>query len=271
MKKEITTSIEVITPAYAEALLIGNANNRKLQVARVDGLAAQMVRGLWRENGDTIKISKTGRLLDGQHRLNAIVKSRVPQKFIVVRGLEDEVFPTIDTGKIRTAADVMGIEGAKNATGISASIKRFIAWKRTGNPFDTRPAILPTHTEILNFYQSNIVCKSVEVLLARHKINFALINKSTIGLVYLMADDAGISTEFVADFFNRVADPKIGSIEDVPFLLREKLMVDKSKRRMIPEKERAALVLKAFRAWVNGSRIKTLKLYDKDLNAFKVI
>ena len=75
---------EQSTPTYervfvdvplALELLKANSTNRELRNHVVEGYVDQMKKGQWREDtGETIKISKTGRLLDGQHRLNAIVK-----------------------------------------------------------------------------------------------------------------------------------------------------------------------------------------------------
>lgn len=49
-----------------------------------------MRNGNWKANGEAIKFSSTGRLLDGQHRLRACVKEQVPFTTLVIRGLEDE-------------------------------------------------------------------------------------------------------------------------------------------------------------------------------------
>lgn len=106
---------ETVTPAMAAKWLENNAVNRTLSSARVDNLAKTMESGGWELNGKTIVISDTGRLMDGQHRLSAVVKSNTPQKMTVIRGVSESVFHTIDTGSVRTAADVLSISGVSNA------------------------------------------------------------------------------------------------------------------------------------------------------------
>jgi hypothetical protein len=65
--------------------------------------------GNWICSPDGIIIGKTGRLLQGQHRLMAIIKSGVTCKMIVWRGVDDDVFRVLDRGKTRSASDALGI------------------------------------------------------------------------------------------------------------------------------------------------------------------
>lgn len=62
-------------------------------------------------NGDTIKFAVSGRLLDGQHRLEACVAAGQPIVSVVVEGLEDTVMSTIDIGTKRRASDALSIAG----------------------------------------------------------------------------------------------------------------------------------------------------------------
>ena len=71
--------IELITPKIAEQYLAKNSNNySRLYKATVDQYAYEMLNGEWIFNGEAIKFNKSGKLVDGQHRLSAIVKSDVP-------------------------------------------------------------------------------------------------------------------------------------------------------------------------------------------------
>lgn len=119
MKLEIKT----INKQIAEVLLENNINNRKANKDHINALATHMSSSNWKSSGDPIRISKTGRLLDGQHRLMAIVMSDTSQEFVVISELEDEVFDVIDTGKNRNAADVMSISGVNQGAAVSSVIK----------------------------------------------------------------------------------------------------------------------------------------------------
>lgn len=123
MKVEVTT----ITPAAARKYLENNPNNRRLAPSRVMHLAAMMRSGSWVMNGETIIISKSGALLDGQHRLAAVVEYGRPMDMLVATGAPDEAFTTIDTGASRSAGDILGIKGIAQATCAAAGSS--IIWR----------------------------------------------------------------------------------------------------------------------------------------------
>lgn len=120
-------SVEYITPEQATLMLKNNPNNRKLQPFRVAKLADQMKRGAWRTNGSSIVMNGEV-LLDGQHRLSAIIESGLTFPFVVVRGVPPEAFYTIDTGRSRTLADVLLIKGEARSAALSAAVRLHIAF-----------------------------------------------------------------------------------------------------------------------------------------------
>ena len=114
--------VQTITPDYAAALLAKNTSNRPFTSSHADTIANGIRRGEWKLNGDAIRISDDGVLLDGQHRLTAIVRAGVPVQSVVIGGLPRDVFDTIDIGaKRRSTADVLAIHGEKHYTTLSAA------------------------------------------------------------------------------------------------------------------------------------------------------
>jgi hypothetical protein len=100
-----------ITPRIAKEMLTRNlTNNRNLSRSYVRKLAKQMKDGSWKYNGDPIRFDIDGNLVDGQHRLSAIVLSDKTQEMNVVEGLEKDSFFTIDSGKNRKMADHFAID-----------------------------------------------------------------------------------------------------------------------------------------------------------------
>lgn len=73
MEEKITAKVETITPDIAKTMLGENVNNRRISHDNVNMFAREMRNGEWRFNGEAIKFSKDGRLLDGQHRLLAVI------------------------------------------------------------------------------------------------------------------------------------------------------------------------------------------------------
>lgn len=122
---------EVITPALAAEYLKANTNNRPCAKMRVYDLAGAMKRGEWVLNGDAIRFSEDGVLLDGQGRLKACVLAGVSFETMVVRGLPPESFKTMDLGKKRNAADALAIEGEKNTSKLVRAL-RFVLMYEAG-------------------------------------------------------------------------------------------------------------------------------------------
>lgn len=120
---EPSVAIEIITPTLAEKLLSNNPLNRNLNEDRVLRYRREMEEGRWQFNGESVKICDDGSLIDGQHRLAAIVKTQISQKSIIVRNLPREVFSTIDLGRTRTLTDLLNITGYQYADKMSGAIR----------------------------------------------------------------------------------------------------------------------------------------------------
>lgn len=95
----------IITPKLAEELLKLNVANRAVRKTNVREYAAAMKRGEWRRTHQGIGISKTGRLMDGQHRLLAVVEAGVAVEMMVTTGMEDDDFNILDQHSRRSMAD----------------------------------------------------------------------------------------------------------------------------------------------------------------------
>lgn len=128
----MTTTTEYIDPNRAAWLLAGGGKNRALVQGHADNLARQMASGLWANNGQSIVLGADGRVLDGQHRLTAIVKSGIGQTFVVVRGVDESAITTMDTGRARAASDVLSMHGYANARSLAAAVRVCMFYDRRG-------------------------------------------------------------------------------------------------------------------------------------------
>ena len=87
-------SVDVINPEEAKAFLKNNAMHRKIKQKKVDEYIKEMQDGKWRLNGKALIFDSNGRLLNGQHRLSAVVQSDTPLTTLVVRGVDPSVLET---------------------------------------------------------------------------------------------------------------------------------------------------------------------------------
>ena len=106
--------VEIISPAQAKEFLERNPHNRPLSEFTVRRYADDMQNDRWNSsNGETIKVSLNGDLVDGQHRMAALIRANRPVAMLVVRGIDPIAFKTIDAGKTRNLKDTLSLEGYK--------------------------------------------------------------------------------------------------------------------------------------------------------------
>ena len=99
-----------VTPKMARDWLDYNTDNRPLRPFVVEGLMESWARGEWKVTHQGIAFGKSGKLLDGQHRLNFIAQLPEGTKVAlnVTKDQDDSTFDAIDIGIRRTMSDVYG-------------------------------------------------------------------------------------------------------------------------------------------------------------------
>lgn len=111
-----------ITPEIAAEMLERNDRNRPASAKVARGYAQEMAAGKWRYTRVPIIFSDAGRLIDGQHRLQAVVMSGAIIEADVAFGAPDDAFAFIDIGKKRGASDIFAINGVQDYTTVSAAM-----------------------------------------------------------------------------------------------------------------------------------------------------
>lgn len=253
-------SKELITPLKAAGMLEGNDNNRTINESRVYRYAREMNDGKWMvDTGELIKISEAGRVLDGQHRLLAVIKSKKQIFFHVARGLKDDIFKSIDTGKTRSASDIFKIAGVKSAAQTSSILQLYnnIHINKSKAEKATNTLSL-TPQELLEIYNSNPEYWKDLVLFSQSMYQkFQKIwNNSEIGAFTAMLDeiDRNVSRVFIRQICEGV-----GVDNDVIILLRNILISDKmSVRNKLPVINRRALIIKTWNTFYTNKEIKRL-------------
>lgn len=137
----ISTKAVNVTPKLAEEMLERNhLNTRPLNQRRVTQLADVMKAGKWVLTHQGIALDEDGNLIDGQHRLYAIIESQVGSiPLLVTRGLDAAAtFAKVDVGKVRSVADALAIAGFTNASLLGAALRMAFTYENsTGRPWGT--------------------------------------------------------------------------------------------------------------------------------------
>lgn len=231
-----------VSPMQAETWLQQNTGNRNLPHRLVDDLARAMANGQWALNGESVKRAQDGTLLDGQHRLEAIVKAGVTVEMLVIEDLDPSAQDTMDTGRKRTAADQLAIHGHSNTNVLSAVAKRIWMWEQGNHKFAnfTQPSTL----EILALVAERpSLHRSAEIGM---RVNNAYppAGATVTGVAHQIL--LGIHEGDCAEFFAQL-ETGAHLDEGSPVLaLRTRLMKDRVHQKRVPIQQGVAIY---FRAW----------------------
>ena len=111
---------EYVNPAIATEYLEKSAGNRKERPDKISEMAEDMTAGRWFQNPHGIQFNTAGQLMDGHHRLKAVIHAGVTVRMMVFRDVPPEVGKVIDHGTPRSLAD----DGAMNGRpGLTADVQ----------------------------------------------------------------------------------------------------------------------------------------------------
>lgn len=219
-----------IGPGLATQLLKNNTINRPVSRANLKRIVMAMRDGEWQEDtGETLKFDKEGNILDGQHRLMAIVESGKSYEFMIIEGLNKSVFDVIDTGKMRSASDSLHILGVKSVVTVSGIIRRYM-YLESGKIYNkSNEAALSSNTKVVNEYQKQPkewerVTQKASVL---NKQSNRLLSKPFIGAWYKYLYD-NEPDECEVFFHKLMLGLGLTDQDDPIFLLRNMLLVNKN-------------------------------------------
>lgn len=251
MRAEVIT----ITPDMAQNFLSTNKNNRPLDRKRVAFYGEQMKNGNWLLNGEAIKFDYNGNLLDGQHRLSAIIEVKKGIQSLVVKGLVPETFKTLDSGKIRTASDILSIRNVTSSTTIAGGIAKYLFIIKGYVNIETSAVTAKTsNSDILAEYEANSELYNYLQLKAAafYRNNCRVLTTSEYVAFYRVFQTKH-SDAIIESFFNAVD-------RNAPCeVLFNKLLKNITDKRKMVGSEKSAVIIKAFNAFVENRPIKMLK------------
>lgn len=252
--------------AMAERIRGEELQNRKLTDAQVEGLVADMLRpGAWKPNGDSIRFTPGGQIIDGQGRLIALLLAcrRKPETTFVTDlrfNVPPEAFSTIDTGKKRTSADILGMVHVQNGFLMSAIAR---LWK-SYHSGQMRVQRKVTNDEVMHIVLENrdLFLEAVKITnYTRHEVK---IPGAVLGFVCAL----GLRTNRAktAQFFDQLTT-KLHLTETDPAYVLHRAIRNKAKmnqRRGAERIEAAALTIKALNAHFQEDRMEIVRWGPKE-------
>ena len=227
--------------------------NRKSGPRLVAEYAAAMVRGEWKLNHQGIAFAANGDMIDGGHRMRAVILANeevpgIEVPFMVATGLDGESMQTMDLGKRRVPADYLQMRGEINSTTLAGILRLVYCYHNV--PY--------VHTESWSRFRITPTMQS-EFLDANPGLRDSihetyplkkLFKPSALGSFWYLATQEYETSE-VATFLSQVKTGELLSRGDPALTLRELMLNAKAALRRFEAAEELALLIKAFKKFAN--------------------
>lgn len=252
-----TVKFEDVTPDKAYDLLARNTNNRQLRARQVEKYARDMKAGEWLEVGEPIEIAADGEVLNGQHRLMAVIEADKTVRLAITRGLDKKAQRVADQGVKRTFADVLRMQyGQTDANRLAAAVRLMYHYRETGilGVTGSDPAANPSIAELARTYeQEKGLADYVQITGALRNYGVMTSAGVTCALGYLFDI---IDPEEAPAFWARLKTGANLGERDPILSLRRTLSGDDRPRT---PKGQAGLIIKAFNYWREGREVQSLR------------
>lgn len=256
--KGVHAEVCIITPDRARALLRRNPDNRKISELTVESYAQDLREGRFIFNGQPIVIANSGELNDGQHRCEAVNQTGINLECLVVAGVPRASRMTVDTGKVRTVGDFVGMHGMKDANAVAAVANLLLVIEHHGagasghQPVTNRLA-KTTKSEVLSYAKMHL--QEIEKALAQvpsvGSVKVCPRARLTAALI-LFARRSG-DWEAAAQFIGSVIDGNNLHRDSPIYLARERLLREKQVHSLTPFKS-FEILIRGWNYWRAGTR-----------------
>lgn len=267
-----TTNLKVrlnlVTPSVAKNYLRYNDKNRKVSEKNLYFLSNQMKNGSFLENGESIVFDTNGVLKDGQHRLEAIIKSGKSYWIPIVHGVEPLAMATYDTGKNRSASDILELSGFKSSGSISSliiAINNYNNNTRARKMDNTQNGSM-TNQQVLEYCEQNydwinpLLLKAQSII---HAMKPTVMTRTKVGLFLYMIGGEN-PTEIHIEFMKRLTGVKRSSSTSTDYVFT-KLYNAKINKEPLNFYWLTAMTIKAWNYFIDGNpAVKYFKFDTKN-------
>jgi hypothetical protein len=260
--QSIKGSVVLMTPEWARQLL-GQGNgpadtpglkairNRKKSDVTVDSYTRDMTReNGWAPNGQSIKLSRSGRVLDGQHRLMACIKANRPFVTVLVEGLPDSVFDTYDTHSKKNHSHHLKGKGVENSSAAASSMR--IVWRALNHHLASMEH--PTPSEMAEMERLHLEAMKPSVSLGIAKGFRKILPPAIVtALHYILSHE---DREAADAFFEKIKTGSELKATDPILILRNKLIhKDEKTRSFTNDQDWITWVIRAWVAYRGGTNL----------------
>lgn len=249
-----SASVVSVTPEIARRWLERNEVNRNPRLPKVSQYARDMTAGRWKITGEAIKFSRDGKLLDGQHRLHAVIESGCTVQMFVVRGLPPDAQGVMDSGAGRTAADNLAMNRTKNAVPIAAGARILINRELGSETWRTHSLSFAEVYQWVDEHPDIEIAAGISVRHARS----AMITPAAVTVAsWIIGQRAGYGD---VDKFFEAAATKIGLRKGDPVIALTKAFAGaRAAQRNVDMRAQVSAIIRAYNAWITGKTLHQIR------------
>jgi len=248
--------VEQVDPETARLWLKSNTRNRNIRPAKVRQYARDMAAGRWKLTGEAIKFADDGTLLDGQHRLTAVIEADVTVPILVVSRIAEDAQSVMDSGSARRASDTLAIHGAANAHTLAAAARIGVLLDRDSLRTNE---VGVSHAEVFAWIEEH---PEIEAAVA-HVCGGGLRSKIRLSLsrmAYAYYRTALIDASAAAEFWDSLATRANLPLGSPVLTLAQRLDRIDRDRQKLNTITALWLVFRAWNAWRDGETLARLVL-----------
>lgn len=254
-----------VTPEYAAEMLDSSPGNRAIRGQVVQSYARDMEAGRWLKTGESIKVAANGELLDGHHRLTALIGAGLPQRMLIVRDLDPLTRAVIDTGLNRTGGDALRMAGLGGSSpyALAAAARLLFLWEHDRlNYFSsgTSRGDRLSHQELIDVVTAN---PELETHLNDSTRDYERIGMPTGPQTMTRKILFGLDAEDAERFFDALAGYATEGTNDPRAVLLYTLRQMRAMGQLRRPGESIGLTFAAWNAWRDRQKITALPTRDK--------
>ena len=249
--------IKTISPVEAADILSRNHANREIRNHYVNSLARQMRKGFWKLAGDPIRVSYDGDLLDGQHRLTAVIESGTTQQFVVVRNLDATVQTVMDSGVPRTFGDVLKMRGESSYHLLAGIIRCVHAHEQGASPSDIASGtVRGGNLELLAVLDRYPELQTAIGIGKRMNHHFKIPGRIAGFSWWRLGQIDQVDRD---EFFRRMLEKDWTEVSDPLARLHTTMLQDSASVRRVPVITKYALLMKTWNFYRDGATVLNLR------------
>jgi len=279
--RTVFVTAKLMTPDEAATLLLLNTKNRNVSADSLHKLVTAMLSCQYLFTGDTIKIVRDQNGLeilgDGQHRLEAIVKTGIPVDVLLVENLDPVAMKFLDQQRNRKVGDILRMvydkKDLKNHTVMTGIAKILMGGYEdrfsSADRVQIAEWISEGRTELLQTWANwarsvSDECGSVQM---NGRGASRSMTASPLGALAMVMVDQGANEELVKDFFFRIASGLVSDsdLSNVIPAIRKRqnkgipLVSGGSGGSQTPLLSEFSVYINAYNKWVIGDPIQVIQ------------